>query len=232
MRRRGGWLPRRAALALCATLAFGGATAQSLPLRNLLVEVRQGEAAVLEASGAAGSVGVVARDGRVDVRAGVAVDSRTLRREGEAVQQMLVINGGRASLRVGAQVPMHWVQWAMTTEGPVAWLGGELVDTGRRVVVQPRWPGGGAAVTVEVQSESGALSGGGAPTRYAPDGLPLPEGSVERTGVLTTLQLPLGEWVTVARSGEQQGHSVRGQLSTQSMAGAHQQVLQMRVTAP
>ncbi len=225
-------MKRRAALALLAALAAPVGAAEPLPLRNLLIELRQGEAAVLESGRAEGGVGVVARDGSVTARAGVSVESRALRREAEVQQQLRVLNGARAALRVGATVPMHWVQWAWSGQGPVALLGSVPVETGRSVVVQPRWPGGAAPATVEVWAESAALSGAGAPTRYAPDGQPLPEGAVERSGLLSTLSLPLGEWVTIASTGETARRSERGTLASQDAAGDRRQILQMRITAP
>lgn len=225
-------MKRHATLALLAALAAGVGAAERLPLRNLLIEIRQGEAGVLEADRADGGAVVVARDGSVSARAGVTLESRTLRRDGEAVQQLRVLNGARGALRVGAQQPLYWVQWAATPDGPVALLGAAWVDTGRSVAVRPRWPGGDAPVTVELMAESAARSGGGAPTRYAPDGQPLPEGTVEHSGVLTTLQLPLGTWTTIAASGEAAQRREHGTLSTGGSAGDRRWVVQMRVTAP
>lgn len=225
-------MKRCATLALLVVLAGGAGAVERLPLRNLLIELRQGEASVLEADRAQAGAVVVGRDGSVSARAGISLDSHTLRRDGEAVQQLRVLNGARAALRVGAQQPLYWVQWAASPDGPVALLGNAWVDTGRSVTVLPRWPGGDAPVTVELLAESAARAGGGAPTRYAPDGQPLPEGAVERTGVLTTLQLPLGAWTTVAASGEAGQRRERGTLSTQDGAGDRRWVVQMRVTAP
>lgn len=223
---------RRVALALLAALAGGAGAAERLPLRNLLIEVRQGEASVLDAERAEAGAVVVARDGSTAVRAGITVDSRTLRRDGETVQQLRVLNGGRAALRVGAQQPLYWVQWAATPEGPIALLGNAWVDTGRNLTVLPRWPGGEAPVTVELWAESVALGGGGVPTRHAPDGQPLPGGAIEHVGALTTLQLPMGAWTTVATSGATVQHRERGTLSAQGSGGDHRWVLQLRVTAP
>lgn len=225
-------MKRRAALALLAAGAFGGArAAERLPLRNLLVEWRQGEAAQFETRRADGGALIVARDGTVSARAGVSVEARAGESSRDTVQQVRVLNGGRAAVRIGAQLPMHWIGWVATSDGPVAVLGSALVDTDRGFVVQPRWPGGAAPVTVEVLTAASALSGG-APSRYAPDGQPLPEGSVDQSGVLTTLQLPLGEWVTVASSGEARRIGERGGWSSQDAAVDRRQVVQLRVTAP
>lgn len=224
---------RRTALALLAAAAVGGArAAERLPLRNLLVEWRQGEATQFETQGADGGAVVVARDGTVSARAGVSVEARAGDLSRDMVQQVRVLNGGRAALRIGAQLPMHWVGWVAGADGPVAVLGSALVDTGRGFVVQPRWPGGAAPVTVEVLTASSTLAGGGVPSRYAPDGQPLPQGATESSGVQTTLQLPLGAWVTIASSGEARQAGARGGWSSRDAAVDRRQVLQMRVTVP
>jgi hypothetical protein len=78
--------------------------------------------------------------------------------------------------------------------------------------VQPRWPGGAAPVTVEVSAEGGAGS--------------------ERSQVLTTVQLPLGEWVTIASSANSASERRGGAWSTHQVERSGSLVVQMRVTAP
>jgi hypothetical protein len=76
------------------------------------------------------------------------------------------------------------------------------------------------------------MAGGAMPSRYGLDGRPLPENTTESAGLLTTLQLPLGEWVTVAGSTTSDSRSDRGSVySTQSRTQG-ESLLQMRVTAP
>lgn len=209
-------------------------TANRLPLRNLLVEVRHGEARHFEqrAAGVDGAGVAIASDGSVRGSAQVTLGESRSSGRGDATQQLTVLNGREAMLRVGATVPLQWLEWAWTPQGPALIGGSQLVDVGRQVAVRPSWPGGHAPVTVEVRTEAAALAAGGMRPRYAPDGQPLPEGSVERADVLTTMQLPLGEWVTVARSGDDAAQTQRGTLSTRDVAGSRAHVVQMRVSAP
>ena len=87
-------------------------------------------------------------------------------------------------------------------------------------------------MTVEVRTDASALAGGGMPSRYQLDGQPLPEGAVESAGLLTTLQLPLGEWVTVASEASGQTQRQRGTFSSSDARREQRFVVQMRVTAP
>lgn len=208
-------------------------SAERLPLRNLLVEVRQGDESQLSVEGGLehGAV-VVGPNGEVSARGGVTFEARGRNDARSTAQQVSVLNGGRATVRIGNSVPMQWLQWGWTPDGPAVIAETALVETGRGFTVQPRWPGGNAAVTVEVSTEATDRASGGLPSRHAPDGQPLPEGSLQQAGVLSTLQLPLGEWVTVARAGDSQSTSQRGVVSTREVQRDRRFVLQMRVTAP
>lgn len=212
-----------AAGALCAATALSQSRPPSsgLPLRNLLVEVRMGDAASLASSTAgieSGAV-VIGSDGRMSGRASVDVDARSRDAGLRSMQQLRVLNGGRGALRIGSSQPVQWLQIGWTPQGPaVVGLGSSWVDTGRGIVVQPRWPGGDAPVTVELQAESSSAPGA--------------DGSIASASTLTTLALPLGEWVTVAESGQADSRRERGVLSTREMAAERRFVVQMRVSLP
>lgn len=206
----------------CAAAAFPQSrlSSSTLPLRNLLVEVRMGDAASLGSSSAGVESGavVIGSDGRISGRAGVGAEARSRDAGLRSTQQLTVLNGGRGALRIGSAQPVQWLQIGWTLQGPaVLGLGSSWVDTGRGVVVQPRWPGGDAPVTVELQAESSAATAGG---------------SVDSASTLTTLALPLGAWVTVAESGQAESRRERGVLSTRELAAERRFVVQMRVSIP
>lgn len=209
------WLVRTAgALALLA----GGGVARAqpaepgrAPMVNLRVELRQAEAGQQSSARA----GVAVSERGVAFGAGVQ-DSEA----GRGVQQqVLVLNGGRAGLRIGQALPLQWWR-AVPAGGGVTWVPGTVwVDAGAGFTVRPHWPGGAAPVTVEVAAESGGLESRG-----------FGRGSGRSAQLLSTLQLPLGEWVTVAESvEEQQGGSSWG---GRRQDGSHRLLVQMRVTAP
>ena len=208
-------IPRRAAVALLLAAACCAAPAQPLPLplRNLLVELRQSDASAVqrERAAAGGSV-VIGSDGRVSGGVGIGAQVRSRDAAGDSVQQVRVLNGGRAGVRLARAVPLEFVQIVWTPQGAQVLPSTVWTETGRGFVVQPRWPGGAAPVTVEVSAEGG--------------------GAAERTQVLTTVQLPLGEWVTIASSANSTSERHSGTFATNEVERSGSLVVQMRVMAP
>lgn len=220
---------------LCRAVAWGAlcvsaaalAQDQKLPQRNLLVEVRQGDEASFTVSGAGvgGGEVVIGSDGQVSGRAGVQVESR--RRDGASgsTQQVRVLNGGRAGVRLAQAMPLQWWEVVVTPRGPqlvgqTAWA-----EAARGFAVLPRWPGGEAPVTVEIQAESGSVSPPGA---LQPLGQP--PAAVDSARTLTTVQLPLREWVTIASSAEADSERSRGVLSSREAQRGRRWVVQLRVS--
>jgi len=166
-------------VALAATLAFSGASAQkpSLPMRNLLVEVRQTQdEAGEQITGVTGGSVTIRSDGTIQGGARASVTTRSRDAAGQAVQQLMVLNGGRGSIRLSQAVPYQFARIVVTPRGIEATPATVWHDSGTGFIVQPRWPGGTQPATVELSAEAGA------------------------TQLLTTVQLPLGDWVTIARS--------------------------------
>lgn len=204
----------------------------SVPLRNLVVEWR------MEGQGQVRDSGAGVRQGRViidsqrgvvvqgDVRAGTwQTESQT-----QSVQQVQVLNGGRARLYVGRSQPYTVWQW---TSAPVqrpgrdlpggtvqAWGQTAWLDLGQGLTVRPRWPGGRAPVTVELEARAS-----GQPA-YEPDG------QVRYSEVASTVAVPLGEWTVVARSGRSTQQTRSGTLSTDAIDDSQSEQLAIRITAP
>ncbi|MCW7539517.1 hypothetical protein OOT46_16870 [Aquabacterium sp. A7-Y] len=209
-----------ASLALCGVAAFAQ-VGSGLPVRNLLVEVRQGDAAQLSQQSLGGAGGVsVSTSRRVEGGVTVTTTRRETSRSGQLGQQVMVLNGGRAGIRLSQSRPLQFYQVAWSArEGAVLQPSTLIVEAGRGFSVLPRWPGGDAPVQVEIEAESARLDEAGGGVR---------EGSSTRT----TLQLPLGEWVTIASSGEDEQSREQGLLSSRDARGSRHVQVQMRVSAP
>jgi hypothetical protein len=136
---------------------------------------------------------------------------------------VLVLNGGVAGVRLAAQTPWQFVQLAWTAQGVSAWPATVWTETATGFRVTPRWPGADAPVTLELSAEAGAPGGPVGAAAPAP---------TKQASVLTTVQIPLGEWVTVARSADGQRVDARGTLSSRSAEQRAERLLQVRVTAP
>jgi hypothetical protein len=190
------------------------------PQRNLSVEMRVSDDQADAQRDAQGSVTIGSRGGRANVGGSVVVQSGSSRQASDSTQRVLVLNGGRATLRLaqGLQIDDTEVWW--TPWGPGAAVRSQWVELVNGMEVQPRWPGGDAPVTLEIAAQSAG--------RATPNsGQPLPP----QASVFTTVQVPMGEWVEVAR--------VQGRQSTVSSGGgfgastsSRQRSLQVRVSLP
>ena len=192
------------------------------PQRNLSVEMRVSDDQADAQRDAQGSVTIGtqgSRGGRPNVGGSVVVQSGSSRLASDSTQRVLVLNGGRATLRLaqGLQVDDTEVWW--TPWGPGAAVRSQWVELVNGMEVQPRWPGGDAPVTLEIAAQSAG--------RATPNsGQPLPP----QASMFTTVQVPMGEWVEVAR--------VQGRQSTVSGGGfgaatsSRQRSLQVRVSLP
>jgi len=281
-------LPNRPALArpvlgalvfLSAWGALGLSPAQAgprdLPARNLLVEWRiggQGSSQLRQGGIQTGRVIIDSRRGVIG-QAGVTYGTTQIESSGNAVQQVMVLNGGRARLFFGSSQPVTTWQWAWgpgqggNGNGSGGWTsygpegddemaqphgGGQggrggsgnpangrnlpgnvvpqtvWIDLGQGLVVTPRWPGGRAPVTVELEARSSEpAQPGGAYTGQVD-----PDGQVRRTEMSSTVSVPMGEWTVVARNGGQTSRSQSGTLSTRSLDESRTEQLEIRVTAP
>ncbi len=186
------------ALILLLPLWAGPASAQA-PRRDLVVELRQ-----IEEGDAAGYT------------------VRTQPAKGLLQpQQVRVRNGNKASLRLSQTIPVTWVQSVKTPRGSggaavtrgLTWL-----DSGQQLTVQPTWPGGKQDVTVEIEVQSASVE--------PRSGVELPDQA--RSQLATTVSAPLGQWVTIAASGER---AQRGSYSSDA-AEEHPSLIQIRVTTP
>lgn len=184
---------RRTLLAALALLA-GAARAQPglvmeappLPLRNLLIEVRQddGDSGTRERLGA--DVAARVQPGRTEANITIDAQSRQSERSARAQQQVLVLNGRPAAIVLGHSVPLRLRQIVMRNGVRVGVPGTVWLQAGTGFTATPVWDGG-ETVHLELAATQGRqpLRGNSASTR-------------------TTLMLPLGAWMTVAESDDVQ----------------------------
>jgi hypothetical protein len=221
------------------------AGASHLPQRNLLVSWRMqsDSEASRDTRGLQRGAVVVDTQGGMRAQGVVIYGSAQAQASGQGEMQVLVLNGGQARLSLGQQRPYTQWQWLAGLQAPTSasspaaqatatpslqvFSTTTWVDTGQGLRVRPSW-GGGKAVTLELDTQtdvsnaSRGLLSGGAEQQQPP----------ERLQAQTTLQLPLDQWVTVARTGGQQSRSQQGSWSTSEMAQGDHTVLQVKVSLP
>lgn len=215
---------RRVALCVAAvSLLVPLAVQAAPPQRNLSVEMRVSDDQADAQRDAQGSVSIGSRGGRVDAGGAVVVRSGSSRQATDAMQRVLVLNGGRATLRLaqGLQVDDTEVWW--TPWGPGAAVRSQWVELANGMEVRPQWPGGDAPVTLELAAQ-----------RSAP-GVPPPQGTraalPPQWTVVTTVLAPLGEWVGVAQVASRQSTTVSGG-GFGAATSSRQRELQVRVSLP
>lgn len=196
-----------------------------LPLRNVLVEVRQVQQSQQHNSGAQLSGRV---DGGRDAwgQAQVQARQRQTQRAGTATQQVLVLNGRSARVAIGTQVPLRVLQTYIRNGRLVAVPGTVVLEAGTGFSATPRWDGSDV-VELEISAaqtlgDGRALGGGQSPRS---DATPTPSAQAS-----SLLAMPLDTWVTVAESDAQSGgasSSLGGQTQWAEQASS---ALQVRLT--
>lgn len=218
--------PRRLLLACCSLLLAVAGQAQttlpaganpmdstaSLPLRNLLIEVRQVERDSGAREQLDASANARVQPGQTDIAVDLGLRQEQQRRSATAAQQVLVLNGRRAAIVLRNRMPLRLLQTfvrngVLHSVPGMVWL---EADSGFDAI--PRWDGGD-----RVELELSAMQSRGNP------GSP-------STRTSTALVVPLDEWVTVAQSdqdnnGQQSGLSSSARWSSQSRLE-----IQVRVT--
>ena len=236
------WAPdpaRRALAAALLAVAAGavGAAGPPLPQRNLAVEARVVESSALDRQTLAGGSTVVVGTGGSTQPAG-SVRAGTDSHRNDSVQRVLVLNGGRATVRLSQWLPLRSAEWVWAGRGSGAGSSTVWVDIGQGLTVRPAWPGGNQPVRAEVAVESTARDDTrGAFDRQRPAGA---DASLPRLSVSTELALPLGEWVTVAQLFDDSDGTARGSVAGGSGGGVvsstrtlrREQTVQLRITAP
>jgi len=218
-------LRRRAFCLACiagvALLAAGAAqAAPPLPQRNLSVEMRvSDDSSDTRRDAAAGASVTIGSSGRVDASGVASVRSGSQRQGLGSVQRVLVLNGGRATLRLAQSLQVDDTEVFWTPWGPGVAVRSQWIELVNGMDVAPRWPGGDAPVTVEIAAQSA-----GRATQNPGQALP------PQLSTFTTVQVPLGEWVEVAQLQSRQSSVSRSGFS--AATSSRQRSLQLRVSLP
>jgi hypothetical protein len=178
----------------------------ALPLRNLLVEVRQVQSGDSRVAG----VGVDAA-GRLAGRVGRTQDNAS------AAQQTLVLNGRTARIALQTTTPIRLLQGFVRNGRVVTTAGTVLLEAGTGFSATPRWDGG-MLVELELAAQQALRSGSAIPRATA------------SSTTSSVLALPLDEWTTVGESEQNGQSSSNGLTGTEQQSGQTRTEVQVRVT--
>ncbi len=233
-----------AAMALASSLAPSRALAAG-PRQNLQVELRwvESELSPAAVSGLRDGGTAVSTGGSVSARGGVSLSTENREQRQQLFPRMLVLNGAQASFTMTEATPVQWVDVAVdrqqgAQDRVVVVPRQGVAERVRGFSVKPNWPGGRSPVNVEVRATDQAqqpqgqygsqygTAGMGSAGYGSSSGDPQQRPS---TDVLSTVQAPLGVWVTIARTGGAATPSPRGTYSTRDAEVQKLRELQLRV---
>lgn len=231
---------RRLAVLAFALLSVGVSMATPVraqgPKQNLQVELRwvESELSGSTVAGIRDGSTVVSTGGSVSARGGVTLSTENREQRQQLFPRLLVLNGSQASFTMTESTPIQWVDVALDRQQGerdrvVVVPRQGMAERVRGIVVRPRWPGGRGPVDVEVRATDQAQmpQGGGYGSTY---GSTLPDGQQRPgTDVLSTVQAPLGVWVTIARTGSVSAGASRNTYSTRDAEVQKLRELQLRV---
>ncbi len=199
------------------------------PPRRLLISVRQDSdssaAAGAEVSGriggdvriesrrtVTGGAGVEIRRGG-DVVRGQVYDSRSAGAE-RIVQQVQVVEGGRAYINVGTSVPVPLRQVVVGPGGAVVSEAVVYRDLGTGFYAEPQLAGDNVTLTISPSHDT--------PGAYGP-------GSANIQRLTTTVSGRLGEWIDLGGTVEERAGETSGTLRYSSRGGSSGRRVQLRV---
>ena len=154
----------------------------NLPLRNLQIEVRQVSRDDAFDSSLSSNGQVQLRPGQSSAQLEIAAQDRTRSRDANSQQQVLVLNGRRASIALRNSTPFRLVQTFVMNGVMTVVAGTVLIEAGTGFDATARWDGNDL-----VELELAASQGRG---RH----------HTQTASTSTLVVMPLNDWVTVAQS--------------------------------
>lgn len=185
------------------------ASPNPLPLRNLQIEVRQVQSSQREQGGVQADAELqLGSGGSTSAQARLRLGQQQAQQTGSASQQVLVLNGRSAAIALRSSTPFRLMQTQFRNGRPVLVQGFVLLEASTGFMATPRWDGTDLVELEIAASQAGRVS----------------------SNSISTLVLPLGEWVSIAQS-ETTSRSARSGLLGQSSESEQQSSeLQVRLS--
>lgn len=185
-----------------------------LPLRNLQIKVRQRqrEDTARSAVEAAGTVRI--SPGQSSANIDITARGKTRGQAAMVHQQVLVLNGRRATIALRNTLPLRLMQAYVRNGVMVLVPGTVLIETGTGFDATPRWDGENL-----VELELTASQGQGMP-------------QTQTASTATRLMVPLGEWITVAQTDQEAVGSRSGRDGSADWSMQSGTEVQVRVSVP
>ncbi len=167
--------------------------------RNLTISVRSDDEMRAAREGVEGRVLVRPEGVSVNGR----IESSRSRQDNSATQQIRVLEGSPARLRVGRETPYTQPVWVETPHGMQRVPTTVIRESGRWLNVSPQLQGD--QVLLDIQPESAQVN-------------PQHPRSLEVQSLSTRVRVPLGQWVPLGGVDSQGQQQINGQTNTQSQS--------------
>ncbi len=195
------------------------ANTNSLPLRNVQIEVRQVQSRNRGHSGAQADARLQFESGgSVSAQGRLGLGQQQEQLSGTSTQMALVLNGRSTGIALRSSTPFRLMQTQFHNGRPVLVQGTVLLEASTGFTATPRWDGSDQLELEIAASQAGLQSG--------MLGVPVTPSSSSAS----SLVLPLGEWVTVAQSASDSSGSRNALLGQGSETEQFSSELQVRVT--
>lgn len=209
---------RRRSLTLLALVLPTSLWAQSLPARNLLVEMRWLDSAQASSLAATASLGdwVVGTGGSVSAGPSVVISSSSSSTESVQSMKVLVLNGAMGQIQLTRAVPLRAWDFVWTTQGVAVISDTVWAQDVTQLRVTPRWQGAKADLTLELTAIAVAAG----------------QAADQQVVVQSTLKMTMGQWLTVARIGPSASRASAGERRSADAQALAAKTLQLRVSLP
>jgi hypothetical protein len=189
---------------LLAATGWASAQTSALPLKNLLIEVRQNRSDASQSQG-------------IDITQGMPLQSNSRSTEARTLQTSLVLNGRSVRLMSGTTAPLRLRQSYLRNGVIVVLPSTVWLETGTGFMATPRWAGDSL---VELVLDA----------QQANNSLPNASGAVSQQSSSTQVLVPLNEWTTIAQGDSAQDgqQSGIGQMRNRQEQGSFS--LQVRIS--
>jgi len=197
------------------------ATTTPLPLRNLLIEVRQVQSGSAQQSGLETGGGVrIGDDGQFSAQAQLMARQGQFQQGSTALQQVMVLNGRSTTIAVRSTQPLRLLQSFVRNGRVIVAQGVAFIEAGTGFMATPRWDGA-ELVELSIAAEQSTPPAGG--TRSMP-------GASSTSSTQSVLVVPLGQWTAIAQSEFSGSNDVQSPNRSNASAMQSSTEVQVRIT--
>jgi hypothetical protein len=197
------------------------ATTNPLPLRNLLIEVRQVQSGSAQQSDMATGGGLrIGEDGQISAQGQLLARQQQSQQGATAMQQVMVLNGRNAAIALRTNQPLRLLQSFVRNGRVIVTQGVGFIEAGTGFIATPRWDGT-ELVELSIAAEQSIPPSGGTRSMSA---------ASSTSSTQSVLVVPLGQWTAIAQSEISGNNDSQSQGRSNAFAMQSSTEVQVRIT--